>query len=284
VRATPIGELKGISDSAVLALTRNGVVTVEDLLRRDIDQIAYLVDSMETARRLFDAAERVCRPPAVAPPKDPEPGPERDAESQESQDASASDEQPARPKSLLGETLSFIGELGRSTLDGGTTGLSAEQRLHTLGLVSEGGGGDVECIASLLQGAIVEPHAAADPDLARERFGEKVGDLLDECIMVLSVPVTPVGRPQKAYVEMVARSTGGAKLVCTAHAIATMRAARRLVDVEGENVWSRFHGGREFSLWYYRALRDALAECPLADKLTEAIDALESATEGRAAA
>jgi len=52
----------------------------------------------------------------------------------------------------------------------------------------------------------------------------------------------------------------------------------------GESVWSRFNGGREGTLWYYRTLRDQFLRHPrnrVTLDLELAVNELETLTEGK---
>ena len=50
----------------------------------------------------------------------------------------------------------------------------------------------------------------------------------------------------------------------------------------GEDLWGRFNGGRDGTLWYYRAVADALAgDGPVADELGRVVAELERAAVGR---
>ena len=49
----------------------------------------------------------------------------------------------------------------------------------------------------------------------------------------------------------------------------------------GEAIWSRFHGGREGTLWYYRALVDALRSDGIA-RLVEELDRVVTELESLA--
>ena len=52
----------------------------------------------------------------------------------------------------------------------------------------------------------------------------------------------------------------------------------------GEALWLRFHGGREGTLWYYRAVADALhtsGRAPLIDELERVVSELELLARGK---
>lgn len=55
--STPLSTLKVTTPSMVVALSRNGIVTVHDVLTRPLDEVAYLLDSYDDAEALIVAAQ-----------------------------------------------------------------------------------------------------------------------------------------------------------------------------------------------------------------------------------
>ncbi|MCH7793287.1 MAG: hypothetical protein IID31_13530 [Planctomycetes bacterium] len=275
---TPIGELRGISQGAVVALSRAGIVTAEDLQSSDIEQVAYLVDSDDIAQILLTEAGRVIR---LANPKKRKSTPKNKATAEhaaESPDDADATQPPSPPeRTLLIETLGLLTQAAGDVLSA-KPNLALAQRLRTLELLFDIGCEQTEAIASLLIGAVGERTAAIPPDEVAPRFGADVATLLDECSMVLGVPMTPTGNSQSAYQKTVASVSAAARAVCAAHATASILVVIELAQREGSEVWRRFPGGREITLWYFRAMRDALAadqKVPFSYELDQAVDALE---------
>jgi hypothetical protein len=55
--------------------------------------------------------------------------------------------------------------------------------------------------------------------------------------------------------------------------------------VQGEAIWNRFSGGREGTLWYYRALLDtfkASGPTPMVDELEQVVTEIERLAEKNA--
>jgi hypothetical protein len=49
--------------------------------------------------------------------------------------------------------------------------------------------------------------------------------------------------------------------------------------VRGESLWGFFHGGRDGTLWYYRAVTDALKQAaltPIVEELGRAMEELQA--------
>src|SRR3989442_15877199 len=54
-----VNELPGITASAAVALTRAGIVSMQDLLAAEFDRVAYVVDDYNEAARLVKEARRM---------------------------------------------------------------------------------------------------------------------------------------------------------------------------------------------------------------------------------
>jgi (p)ppGpp synthase/HD superfamily hydrolase len=131
---------------------------------------------------------------------------------------------------------------------------------HLLGVASialEHGATEDESIAALLHDAVEDQGGAATATLIEDRFGKVVADIVRECSDTDVVPKPPWRRRKEAYIDHVRTANASVRLVS---ACDKLHNARTLVsdyrDV-GEALWARFAGGREGTLWYYRALVEA---------------------------
>lgn len=85
------------------------------------------------------------------------------------------------------------------------------------------------------------------------------------------------------YLARLAQANDSARWVCAAdkvhHAGSILADLRRTID--SESVWSRFNGGREGTVQWYRGVRDRLAavgfSAPILTELTGLVEALEAA-------
>jgi hypothetical protein len=67
-------------------------------------------------------------------------------------------------------------------------------------------------------------------------------------------------------------------LVSAADKLHNARSIVRDYRIVGEKVWEMFHGGREGTLWYYRALVTVLGEgarTPMIDELERVVSEME---------
>ena len=154
---------------------------------------------------------------------------------------------------------------------------------HLLGvasLVIEHGGVEDQAIAALLHDAAEDAGGKGRLEDIRSRFGDTVADIVEGCTDTLQRP-KPQWRARKAaYIAKVPKLNKLARLVAIADKLHNGRAILRELRASGENVWSRFKGGRDGTLWYYRCLVQAFraggvdAELEELDRVVTQIEAL----------
>ena len=125
------------------------------------------------------------------------------------------------------------------------------------GLTLEYGGTEDEAIAALLHDAVEDQGGEETRAEILGRFGPVVAEIVDGCTD-MDTGEPPWRDRKEAYIR---RLRGAPRPVQLVSACDKMHNARSLVmDYRrlGEALWSRFHGGRDGTLWYYRAVVDAL--------------------------
>jgi hypothetical protein len=288
VSLIPIAELAGIGQPAVMCLNRIGINTLADLLAANPDEVAYHLDSYDEAERVLKAARKRAADDAEAEPETP-----AAAVAEPTDHPPAAAFQPSEaplvfPRTIasrpsptgIGAALSLAAAHAGDCAPGHDGALGLCERLSAVALVLEHGGGAAEAAAAAIHDAVLSPGWAMTAAEARSRFGPEVGDLVEQCARIQGVPLSPMGRPQAAYVELVRQTSPAARRICAAQALATVRLACSLCLREGSAGWERFHGGREFCIWYYRALSSALSasgRSPLADELASSVERLAEA-------
>ena len=103
------------------------------------------------------------------------------------------------------------------------------------------------------------------------------------CTDTDAVPKPPWRARKEAYIASVATKNPDALLVAMADKLHNATAIREDHRQIGDAIWSRFTGGREGTVWYYRELGEALARRrpgALADRLMRAVTALQAAAAG----
>jgi (p)ppGpp synthase/HD superfamily hydrolase len=151
--------------------------------------------------------------------------------------------------------------------------------LAVAGLVLEHGASEDEAIAALLHDAVEDQGGAATRELIRERFGEAVADIVAGCSDTDVTPNPPWRARKQAYVSHLAQASPSVRLVALADKVHNARSILADYRILGEAVWDRFSAGREGTLWYYRALREAFrahGTNPLLEELERVLTELES--------
>jgi GTP pyrophosphokinase len=168
--------------------------------------------------------------------------------------------------------------------------LHAEQRrkgtdipyvAHLLGvasLVLEHGGTEDQAIAALLHDAVEDQGGATTRETIRRLFGEEVASIVDGCTDAETVPKPPWRERKELYVEHLTAAPPEVRLVSCADKLHNARAIVADLRIMGAELWPRFSGGRDGTLWYYRALVTAFSAhgvTPLVAELTRTVDEME---------
>ncbi len=157
------------------------------------------------------------------------------------------------------QALTYAAILHAGQVRKGTTIPYVSHLLIVTGIALEHGADEEEAIAALLHDAVED--AGGKPRLAdiRVRFGDRVADIVNGCTDADVTPKLPWEARKKKYIEHV-RQEGNRSvlLVSASDKLANARAILHDYRELGEKLWTRFNGGREGTLWYYRALTDAL--------------------------
>jgi GTP pyrophosphokinase len=130
---------------------------------------------------------------------------------------------------------------------------------HLIGvasLVLEAGGDEDLAIAALLHDVVEDCGGAPMLKEVQRRFGKRVAHIVDGCTDSDTDP-KPTWRDRKEnYLRHLKTADAGTRLVSAADKLNNIRSILTDYREIGESVWARFNGGREGTLWYYRALRD----------------------------
>ena len=177
------------------------------------------------------------------------------------------------------DALVYAAELHEKQVRKGSDTPYVAHLLAVASLVLEHGGSEDEAIAGLLHDAIEDQGGDATRQEIRRRFGEVVTAIVDGCTDAEVVPKPPWRARKEAYVAHIAEgSSPSVRLVSSADKLHNARTIVADYRALGEKLWSRFSGGREGTLWYYRALCDAYqvgGGTPILDELLRTVAELE---------
>ena len=130
---------------------------------------------------------------------------------------------------------------------------------HLMGvasLVLEFGGDEDSAIAALLHDVVEDCGGAPMLKEVRRRFGPRVAKVVEGCTDADTYPKPPWRLRKEKYIRHLRNADADTRLVSCADKLNNIRSILSDYRAIGEAVWSRFNGGREGTLWYYRTLRD----------------------------
>jgi len=150
--------------------------------------------------------------------------------------------------------------------------------LAVAGLVIEGGGDEDAVVAALLHDAVED--AGGPPTLAavRERYGDRVAEIVSACSDTDVVPKPPWRARKQAYIDHLRGDDlpDGTLLVSLADKLHNARGIVADLRTHGNALWTRFNEHDPAAhLWYYRRLADVFqARCPgpAATELSRAVE------------
>ena len=152
---------------------------------------------------------------------------------------------------------------------------------HLLGVASiviEHGGDEDQAIAALLHDAVEDQGGLPRLAEIRRKFGARVAQMVDGCTDAYSDPKPEWRARKQAYIERVRREPAEIQLISAADKLHNAREVLADLRIEGDSVWSRFKGGKDGTLWYYRQMVDALSESgrtSLVEELARVVSKLE---------
>jgi GTP pyrophosphokinase len=159
---------------------------------------------------------------------------------------------------------------------------------HLMGvasLVLEAGGDEDLAIAALLHDVVEDCGGAPMLNEVRRRFGKRVASVVEGCTDADRYPKPPWRERKQGYIRRLRSADADTWLVSAADKLNNARSILTDYREIGESVWARFQGGRDGTLWYYRALCDQFLrrrpnrltrELALAVRELEAVEKTES--------
>ncbi len=164
---------------------------------------------------------------------------------------------------------------------------------HLMGVASlalEAGGDEDLAIAALLHDVVEDCGGLPMLKEVRRRFGKRVARVVEGCTDADTYPKPPWRARKEKYIAHLKKADADTRLVSAADKLNNVRSIVSDYRAIGESVWSRFNGGREGTLWYYRTLRDEFLrhkpnritrELDLAVNELELLAAAKSDSDGR---
>lgn len=126
--------------------------------------------------------------------------------------------------------------------------------LSVAALVLEDGGDEDEAIAGLLHDAVEDCGGTPILEEIRATFGERVASLVRECTESETFPKPPWRERKERYLEQLKNSDAGTYRIAIADKLHNARSILMDYRRQGDAVWQKFKGGKEGTLWFYRAI------------------------------
>jgi GTP pyrophosphokinase len=136
---------------------------------------------------------------------------------------------------------------------------------HLMGvtsLVLEFGGDEDMAIAALLHDVVEDCGGKPMLKKVRRHFGRRVAKIVAGCTDSYTDPKPPWRERKETYIQHLKSADAETRLVSAADKLNNARSILSDYRRVGESIWSRFNGGRDGTLWYYRALLDEFLSQP----------------------
>jgi (p)ppGpp synthase/HD superfamily hydrolase len=174
------------------------------------------------------------------------------------------------------QALPYAARLHRDQIRKGTSTPYIAHLLAVASIVSENGGTEDEVVAALLHDAPEDQGGEARLEEIHARFGDRVAEIVDGCTDTYETPKPPWRERKERYLAHLTDASGSVRLVSSADKLHNARAVLSDYRLLGDDLWTRFNGGKEGTLWYYRAIVDTLrGDGPIVEELDRVVTELE---------
>jgi (p)ppGpp synthase/HD superfamily hydrolase len=173
--------------------------------------------------------------------------------------------------------LLYAARLHRNQLRKGTSTPYITHLLAVASIVGENGGTEEQVVAALLHDAPEDQGGKARLEEIRVQFGDEVAEIVDGCTDTYETPKPPWRERKERYLAHLADAPDSVRLVSSADKLHNARTVLSDYRLLGEDLWARFNGGKEGTLWYYRAIADTLqGGGPIVGELDRTVTELEN--------
>ena len=153
---------------------------------------------------------------------------------------------------------------------------------HILGVTAialEYGANETEAIGALLHDAVEDCGGAKRLRDIDRKFGKSVAKIVVGCTDTDQIPKPPWRERKEKYIAHLDKASASTRLVSASDKLHNARAILHNLREQGDSVWSRFNGGKEGTLWYYRSLVTAFHKhgpSELVDELDRVVTEIEA--------
>ena len=134
--------------------------------------------------------------------------------------------------------------------------------LAVTAIVIENGGSENQAIAALLHDAVEDQGGYDTLQEIKEQFGSEVAEIVEGCTDAFTDPKPEWEGRKTAYLKRLKQSPDTILLVSLADKVHNARSIFRDLKSKEEDVWKKFNGGKEGTLWYYQSLVEIFNTSP----------------------
>jgi GTP pyrophosphokinase len=150
--------------------------------------------------------------------------------------------------------LKYVFDLHRDQYRKGSQKPYLSHLLAVSALVMENGGTEIEAISALLHDAVEDQGGLETLAEIRRLFGEEVASIVEACSDSMITPKPPWCNRKEAYLKKLEGASPSVILVSQADKLHNLRSILQDYRERGEELWDKFRGGKDGSLWYYHQL------------------------------
>jgi (p)ppGpp synthase/HD superfamily hydrolase len=160
------------------------------------------------------------------------------------------------------EALIYAVQLHKDQVRKGTKIPYISHLLGVTSLVLEGGGSEDEAIAALLHDAVEDQGGLDTLEEIRITFGEQVANIVDACTDAYVIPKPPWRQRKEIHIQNLRDELPGSSVRLVSLADKLYNARSILIDLRenGNQIWDKFNGGKEGTIWYYTKLVEVFRE------------------------
>lgn len=186
------------------------------------------------------------------------------------------------PTELFDEALAMAIEKHRTQFRKGTDIPYISHLMAVSALVLENDGDEDQAIAGLLHDAVEDQGGLETLDEIRRQFGDRVADIVRDCTDAWEQPKPPWKERKDTYLAKLPTKPLDSLLVSLADKVHNARAIRDDYGKLGDELWDRFAGGKEGTIWYYRELSRIFSEV-MPGRLADALARMVAEFDGSGA-
>lgn len=176
--------------------------------------------------------------------------------------------------------ISYAAEAHREQVRKGSGVPYLSHLLQVAGLALEYGGDEQVAIGALLHDVVEDTPAS--PEDIEQRFGKRVRDIVEGCSDTLDKETEDRSwreRKETYLAHLCESASADVLLVSCCDKLHNSRSILSDLKEQGDTIWGIFKGGREGTLWYYRALVEAYRQVNAPLRLVRELDEVVSEIE-----